>query len=192
MAKSFGEKESFTDKQRRFCEEYVVDLNATQAAIRAGYSKRSARVLAVAALTKVNVQNYIAELQADIQERNKIKGDDVVQELKSLGYWNIQDFVDEGNIIKDITKLPRELTKSVVGIKTKTVYLPNPDGSGPPIEEITTELKMVDKRAALVDLGKHLGIFEKDNRQKAKVKINVRSNRVQNNTQNNFDKGEPK
>lgn len=182
MEKRFGEKESFTEKQKRFCEEYVVDLNATQAAIRAGYSKRSAKVLAVAALTKVNVQNYIAELQSDIQERNKLKGDDVVQELKALGYWNIQDFIDEGNVIKDITKLPRELTKSVVGIKTKTVYLPNPDGSGPPIEEITTELKMVDKRAALVDLGKHLGIFEKDNRQKAPVKIRVKSN----NTQNNF------
>jgi hypothetical protein len=94
----------------------------------------------------------------------------------------MQDFIDEGNVIKDITKLPRELTKSVVGIKVKQTFLPNPNGEGEPIEEITTELKMVDKRAALVDLGKHLGIFEKDNRQKAPVKIRVKSN----NTQNNF------
>jgi phage terminase small subunit len=182
MEKRFGEKESFTEKQKRFCEEYVVDLNATQAAIRAGYSKRSAKVLAVAALTKANVQTYISELQRDIQDRNKLKADDVIQELRALSFWNAVDFIDEGNVIKDLTKLPRELTKAVVGIKVKQTFLPNPNGEGEPIEEITTELKMVDKRGALVDLGKHLGVFEKDNRQKAPVKIRVKSN----NTQNNF------
>jgi phage terminase small subunit len=176
-----AKNKTFTDKQRKFCEEYIIDLNATQAAIRAGYSKRTSRELAHHLLTNVHIKAYIGELQLDIQERNKLKADDVIQELKALGFWNMQDFIDEGNVIKDLTKLPRELTKAVVGIKVKQTFLPNPNGAGEPIEEITTELKMVDKRGALVDLGKHLGVFEKDNRQKAPVKIRVKSN-----TQNNF------
>lgn len=172
-----------TEKQKRFCHEFLIDGNGAQAAIRAGYSKRSAQMIASESLTKPIVSNYLSKLRNELMERNKLKADDIIQELKALGFWNIQDIVEEGNIIKDITKLPRELTKSIVGIKTKTTFLPNPDGAGPPIEEVTTEIKMVDKRGALVDLGKHLGIFEKDNRQKAPVKIRVKTN----NTQNNFE-----
>lgn len=173
-----------TEKQRRFCLEFIVDGNGTQAAIRAGYSKRTSKTIASENLTKPIVIDYLNKLRNESAERNKIKPDDIIQELKALGFWNMQDFVDEGNQIKDLTKLPRELTKSVVGIKVKQTYLPNPDGDGPPIVEVTTELKMVDKRGALVDLGKHLGIFEKDNRQKATRKIKVTN--TQNNTQNNI------
>lgn len=177
------QKKSFTVKMMRFCEEYVKDLNGTQAMIRAGYSERSAKVQASTLLTKPNVKSYIAELQADILERSRLKADDVINELKNLGFWNIQDFVEEGNVIKDLTKLPRELTKSVVGIKVRETFREDPEG-GMPTREITTELKMVDKLGALVDLGKHLGIFEKDNRQKATRKIKVTN--TQNNTQNNI------
>lgn len=171
-----------TEKQKRFCLEFMIDGNGAQAAIRAGYSKRTSQMIASENLTKPIVSDYLNKLRNELAERNKLKADDVIQELKALGFWNMQDFIDEGNVIKDITKLPRELTKSVVGIKVKQTFLPNPNGEGEPIEEITTELKMVDKRGALVDIGKHLGVFEKDNRQKAPVKIRVKSN----NTQNNF------
>lgn len=49
-----------TDKQRRFCDEYLVDMNATQAAIRAGYSKRTARQIGNQNLSKFDIKNYIA------------------------------------------------------------------------------------------------------------------------------------
>lgn len=54
---------NLTDKQKRFCKEYVIDLNATQAAIRAGYSENSAKEIASENLTKPNIQSFIEELQ---------------------------------------------------------------------------------------------------------------------------------
>lgn len=51
-----------TDKQKRFCEEYVIDLNATQSAIRAGYSERTVRSIANENLTKLDIQDYIQKL----------------------------------------------------------------------------------------------------------------------------------
>lgn len=69
------------DKQKRFCEEYLKDLNGTQAAIRAGYSEKTAKSIANENLTKPDIQTYIQELQADIQKRNEISVDEIVQNL---------------------------------------------------------------------------------------------------------------
>lgn len=71
-----------TDKQRVFCEEYLIDLNATQAAIRAGYSKKTASVTACENLTKPNVQEYLQELQAARSERTEITADYVLNTIK--------------------------------------------------------------------------------------------------------------
>ena len=69
---SKGKKEKLTDKQSRFCDEYMIDLNATQVAIRAGYSENTAKEIACENLTKPNIQERIHELQKEAQERNKI------------------------------------------------------------------------------------------------------------------------
>lgn len=69
------------EKQKRFAEEYLVDLNATQAAIRSGYSEKTAAVIGFENLTKPNIQEYIHELQKELQEKTKIKVEWVVNEL---------------------------------------------------------------------------------------------------------------
>lgn len=56
------------DKQKKFCNEYLIDLNATQAAIRAGYSEKTARSIANENLTKPDIQKYIQELQEGIKK----------------------------------------------------------------------------------------------------------------------------
>ena len=71
-------------KHKRFCEEYVIDLNATQAAIRAGYSKKTARSQGQRLLTNVDIQNFIQTLKAEVAERNNITIDWVVQKLKEV------------------------------------------------------------------------------------------------------------
>jgi phage terminase small subunit len=146
-------------KQEAFCEEWVIHHNGTKAAISAGYSKRTANEQAARLLTNVSVKARISELQAEIAERNKLRADDVVQELRALAFWSINDFVGNSNTIRDISKLSREISKPVVGIKKKVET--NEFG----VTE-TTELKFADKRGALVDLGRHLGIFKEDNDQK--------------------------
>lgn len=156
-------------KQIRFCEEYVVDLNATAAALRAGYSKKTARSIGSENLTKLDVKTKIDELQEQMRNRSELNADMIIAELRLLGFWNIQDFVESDNKIKDLTALSRETTVPVSGIKTKKTTTTFNEVT---TTEVTTELKLADKRAALVDLGRHLGIFEKDNAQKT-VKIKV-------------------
>lgn len=73
--------EKLTQKQEKFCNEYLVDLNATQAAIRAGYSSKTAYSVASENLRKPEIQKYIAELQEGIKKRNRISQDEIVQRL---------------------------------------------------------------------------------------------------------------
>lgn len=76
--------QELTDKQVRFCEEYLIDLNATQAAIRAGYSEKTAREQAAQNLSKLNIQEKIAELKAERSKRTEITQDSVIQELAAV------------------------------------------------------------------------------------------------------------
>lgn len=75
-----------TKKQKRFCEEYLIDLNATQAAVRAGYSPKTASRIAVEVLNKTHVSEYLAML---MQERSKAVGitsEQVVKELEKIAF----------------------------------------------------------------------------------------------------------
>lgn len=76
--------QELTDRQARFCEEYLIDLNATQAAIRAGYSEKTAREQAAQNLSKLNIQEKIAELKAERAKRTEMTQDSVIQELAAV------------------------------------------------------------------------------------------------------------
>ncbi len=153
-------------RQLRFCEEYVIDLSGTRAAIRAGYSKKTAAEHASRLLTDVRVKAKIAELQAEIAERNRLKADDVINELRKIAFWNIRDFVGKDNTIKSIHSLNKELSTAITGIKVKESKTKIGEEV---VHETTTELKMADKLNALVNLGRHLGVFKEDNNQRAAV-----------------------
>lgn len=75
---------ALTDKQIRFCEEYMVDLNATQAAIRAGYSETSARQIAADNLSKHDIQDYIAGLREEVSKKLNLDAIWVLQRLKDI------------------------------------------------------------------------------------------------------------
>ena len=73
-----------TNKQKRFCEEYLIDLNATQAAIRAGYKPKNARSSASENLTKPDIQQYMQQLMQQRSQRTGITADDVISELAKI------------------------------------------------------------------------------------------------------------
>lgn len=152
-------------KQQRFCEEYVIDLNATQAAIRAGYSENTAIAQASRLLANVNISAYITELQDKMREKIGITAENVINELAKIGFSNIQDFVNGGNSILELKHLDRDKVAAVSGIETEVTEFNG-------VITTKTKLKFHSKVAALNDLGKHLGIFDKDNKQKAPV-INI-------------------
>lgn len=75
-----------TEKQKRFCEEYLIDLNATQAAIRAGYSSKTASRIAIELLNKTHVSKYLTELMRKRSESTKITSEQVVKELEKIAF----------------------------------------------------------------------------------------------------------
>jgi len=86
---------NLTNKQKVFCDEYLVDLNATQAAIRAGYSEKTAKVIGCENLTKPDINEYIAKAQQARKERTEIDADYVLHGIKS--------------IIEDATKMKKDI-----------------------------------------------------------------------------------
>lgn len=69
------------EKQKQFCEEYIIDLNGTQAAIRAGYSGKTANRIASELLTKLDIQEYICELKNKRSERVKYSQDELMRDI---------------------------------------------------------------------------------------------------------------
>lgn len=82
--------QELTDRQARFCEEYLIDLNATQAAIRAGYSEKTANEQGARLLANVSVQEKIAELKAERAKRTEMTQDSVIQELAAVARAEIK------------------------------------------------------------------------------------------------------
>lgn len=162
---------SLEPKQRRFCQEYVVDMNASAAAVRAGYSSKTAKEQGYRLLTNVLVQEEVQRLKEKAAKRAEITADMVIAELAKIGFSNIQDFVGKDNSTVDLSKIESARAAAVSGVKVTT----STTGMGKSRQvEKKVEFRLHDKRAALENLGKHLGVFEKDNQQKnKKVKIIV-------------------
>lgn len=137
-----------TDKQARFCEEYMIDLNATQAAIRAGYSPKTAREQARALLTKLDIKNRIAQLQAEQSRRTGVTSDRVVRELAKIAFVNAGDLIDPETASVKVDAARDDLA-AVQSVKVKSF---GEDG-------LEHEIKLADKLRALDLLGKHLGMF---------------------------------
>lgn len=135
-------------KQKRFVEEYLIDLNATQAAIRAGYSPATAKEIGCENLTKPNISEAISKAMAERSRRTGINQDRVLQELARIGFAKITDVVDP-ETAEIRTDASDDDLACIQSIKIK----PNEFGT-------EREVKLYDKKAALVDLGKHLGLFK--------------------------------
>lgn len=142
---------AMTKKQKRFVEEYLIDLNATQAAIRAGYSPDSARDIGYENLTKPNIKAAIDKAEAERSRRTGINQDRVLREIAKLAFVNPVDVIDMDTATIH-GEANRNDTACIASVKVKTI--PTKDG------EITErEVKTYNKLNALELLGKHLGMF---------------------------------
>lgn len=137
-----------TKKQKMFCEEYLIDLNATQAAIRAGYSPDTAKEIGCENLTKPNIRAQIDKSMAERSRRTGVNAYRVILELAKIAFVNATDVIDMKTATVKETAL-QEDTAAIQSVKVKTF---GEDG-------IEREIKMADKMKALELLGKHLGMF---------------------------------
>lgn len=148
-----------TAKRERFVQEYLLDLNASQAAIRAGYSIKTAGAIGHEILKIPEVAAAIAAVQAQRSAKFSIGLDNVLIELARLAFSNMEDFTrrtPDGELVADFSKATRAQMAAVQEI-TSEVYL---EGSGEEAERVKrTKFKLADKRGPLTDLCKHLGGF---------------------------------
>jgi phage terminase small subunit len=135
-------------KQKRFVDEYLVDLNATQAYIRAGYSAKTADVAGPRLLGDVRVQAAIKQRQEDRTKRTEITQDRVLLELARIAFADIGELFDEAGGLRAVQDLTEEQTRAIASFSM--------DRLGD-IDKI--QFKMHDKLSALEKIGKHLGMF---------------------------------
>lgn len=150
---------NLTLKQQRFIDEYLIDFNATQAAIRAGYSKDTASAIGCENLTKPEIRSVIDQKTKEFADNSKITKEAVVAELAKIGFSNMLDYMgvtQGGDPFVDLSALTRDQAAAISEF-TVDDYV---DGRGDDARDVKkVKIKLSDKRAALVDLGKHLGMF---------------------------------
>lgn len=148
-----------TPRQRRFVEEYLVDLVATQAASRAGYSAKTAEQQGSRLLGNAKVAAAIAAGQQKRSKRTEITADRVLGELAKIGFANMADYMrpgPNGDPYLDFSGLTRDQAAALQEVTVEDFV----DGRGDDSRDVRrVKFKLADKRAALVDLGRHLGIF---------------------------------
>lgn len=144
---------ALTPKQQRFVEEYLIDLNATRAAIRVGYSEKSARKIGCELLTKPDVSNAVAERRAELSRESGITVERVLQEYARLCFHDPRKFYDDEGKLLPVTELDDDTAAVLTGID---VY---EDKIGDKITGITKKVRFADKKGALDSVARHLGMF---------------------------------
>jgi len=153
------DKPELTPKQQRFAEEYLIDLNATQAAIRAGYSENSAKDIACENLAKPNIADAIANAQQERSERTQVKADDVVRELARIGFSDIRKAFTENGNLRSPTNWDDETAAAISSIEVVARNTGQTDEIGNKVVERVHKLRFWDKNSSLEKLAKHLGMF---------------------------------
>ncbi len=142
-------KNELSPKQERFCQEYIIDLNGTQAAIRAGYSPKTANEQSAQLLAKLSIKSRVDELNNGIKDKLIITAERVLAELARLATMDIAKAFDgEGNLL-DIKDMPEDVRRAIASIEVAESEV---DG------RITTtkKIKFWDKNKSLETCARHL------------------------------------
>ena len=158
-----------TDAQKRFCDEYLIDLNATRA-YKVAYPNVKKDATASQAgsrmLRNVKVQEYISEKQKEIEKRTEVTQDMVIKELAKIAFLDIRKLYNENGKLKNIADIDKDTAGAISSLETLEEY----EGCGDDREKTgdTQKVKLLDKTKALELLGRHLGIFND------KIDVNVK------------------
>jgi len=154
-----------TIKQQKFIEEYTIDFNARQAAIRAGYSEKTANVIGPENLAKPLVAASLAELLLKRRKEINIEAKRVILELCCLSFYDVADMMDENSNLLPVHEIPEQTRRAIVGVKQTRRVIAGSDDSDDQVIEITTDYKLANKDSSLDKLSRHLGIYLEDNKQ---------------------------
>jgi phage terminase small subunit len=164
-----------TPKQQRFVEEYLIDMNGTQAAIRAGYSERTACEQASRLLANVKIQEAVALARTIVSEKAGITVERVLREMGRLAFVDVRKLYDADGRLLSIHDIDDETAAAISSIEVDQLFddeEPDESLEGQPhggalkrsrsgnILGKTSKVKLLDKKGALESLMKHLGLYK--------------------------------
>lgn len=152
---------SLTPRQARFVEEHLIDLNAKEAAIRAGYSNKTAKQLGHKTLQAPEVQEAVTAAMEARSKRTGVTADRVLEELADIGFGGMGDYAtidpDSGRLVLDMSALPEGGTALIQEV-TQEEWI---DGRGDKAERVRkTKIKLYSKLEALEKLARHLKLYD--------------------------------
>jgi phage terminase small subunit len=147
-----------TAKQAQFVAEFLVDMNATQAAVRSGYSPRSAASIASENLRKPEIIQALQQAQQRLADHFQVTQERIIQELATIGFSDVTHYaLDDVLHLKPTATAPKAAMRALASIKHRIRTIRRDDETET-IHEV--EFRLWDKNTALVNLGKHLGLFK--------------------------------
>lgn len=164
-----------TPKQEAFCREYLIDLNGTQAAIRAGYSKRTANEQAARLLANVSVSSHLKTLMDERNRRTQIDADWVLKRLAQDASADVADLYDENGNLRPVHEWPMAWrTGLVAGIDTVQERI-GTDAEGKPEFATVRKIRLADRTKLLELVGKHIDVGAFKDRVEHSGKIGLES-----------------
>jgi len=153
-SKTVQEKIKLTHKQEIFCYEYCIDFNATKAAIRSGYSDKTACKIGSENLTKLDIKSKIKELQLNLSETLEVSALRILNEHKKIAFSSFSSLKNGWIKLKDFEKLTEAEKACISEIQTKETRKTGDDGT---IIEEWVKIKLWDKQKSLDSISKMLG-----------------------------------
>lgn len=163
---------ALTPKQERFAREYLIDLNGAAAAIRSGYSSKTAKYIANELLKKPEIQAAVTAQNKKRMERTESSADRVIKELERIAFFDIRKLFREDNTLKSITELDDETAAAIAGIEVLEQFYFSEAVAARQSEDDTSpsptprkgvgslkKWKVWDKKGALDSLMRHHGLF---------------------------------
>lgn len=153
------------DNHIKFADKYFETLNASESAIYAGFSEATSKQSGYQVLQREDVQEYLANLRESYSTKHGVTKDRLIEEYAKIAFFDIREIYDvDGGLIR-VKQLDDKSAGAISSIKSLEEWGEDDEGNKT-IVGTSKEIKVFDKIRALQDLGKHLGIFEKDNGQK--------------------------
>ena len=168
-----------TPKMIRFCEEYMIDMNAAQAAIRAGYSRKAAKEIAYENLTKPHIQKLISKLKKRILTKAVLTAQETLEEASIIARSSLENYVDIDELTgvikaKGFNEMPKDAIRALQSVEENRAIKESADGKDVVVYD-KIKFKTHPKMRAIEFLGKFHGLTEGAESRQAEVAIDNRN-----------------
>jgi phage terminase small subunit len=147
-----------TGKQKIFCDEYLICNNATEAAIKAGYSKKRAKEIGYQLLHNTTLSEHIEAKRKRLEIKSEITQERIIKEFGRIATFDVRKLFDEEGNLKKIVDLDDDTAAAIAGVDISTFFKKGMS-QDEIIQEVTKKVKAVDKKGALDSLARIRGMF---------------------------------